>query len=69
MAVYYVYNLMYGKKCSKTLEFIQEYFLKIVPAVGSKSRAARVGCRQQKVRKLIERISNHIFEEKSAAQA
>lgn len=59
MAVYYVHNFMYVKNCSKILELIQEYFLKIFPVTGSKSQATRVAGRQRVVKRIILALSAH----------
>ncbi|XP_058839324.1 uncharacterized protein LOC131694835 isoform X1 [Topomyia yanbarensis] len=59
MAVYYVHNFMYVTSNGKFLEFVQQYFLKIIPLLGSKSTATRVGRRQRVVRKIITALSEH----------
>lgn len=48
---------MYTKSATKLLELVQEYFLKIFPAKGSKSKAVRVGKQQRTVRKVIAALS------------
>lgn len=57
MCIQYVYSLMYTKSATKLLELVQEYFLKIFPAKGSKSKAVRVGKQQRTVRKVIAALS------------
>ncbi|XP_065080994.1 uncharacterized protein LOC135703642 isoform X2 [Ochlerotatus camptorhynchus] len=59
LSVHYVYNFMYMKQISKFLEFVQEYFCKILPVSGSKSRATRKSQQQRMVKRLIEGISSH----------
>lgn len=59
VSVHYMYNFMYMKPISKILEFIQEYFCKILPVSGSKSRATKKGKQQRMVKRLIEAISSH----------
>lgn len=55
--VLFVHNFMYPKISSKTLDFIQQYLLKIIPKFGSKSRATRVGKQQRIVNRLIDNLS------------
>ncbi|XP_058467375.1 uncharacterized protein LOC131440266 isoform X2 [Malaya genurostris] len=62
MSIHYVHNFMYMKQTSKFMEFIQEYFLKILPISGSKSNATRKGQQQRVVKRLIENISNHTLD-------
>ncbi|XP_062704489.1 uncharacterized protein LOC134286823 [Aedes albopictus] len=57
MCIQYVYSLMYTKSATKLLELVQEYFLKIFPAKGSKSKAVRVGKQQRTVRQVIAALS------------
>lgn len=59
MCVHYVHNFMYMKQSSKFMEFVQEYFFKILPTTGSKSNATRKGQQQRVVKRLIEAIANH----------
>uniref|UniRef100_A0A8D8NC24 (northern house mosquito) hypothetical protein n=2 Tax=Culex pipiens TaxID=7175 RepID=A0A8D8NC24_CULPI len=63
--ILYINNFMYPKGNSKFLEFIQQYFLKIIPAYGSKSKATRVGKQQRVVNRLISELSsiNNIAEQ------
>ncbi|XP_021701998.1 uncharacterized protein LOC110676863 [Aedes aegypti] len=56
--IHFVHNFMYVKALSKFLELIQEYFLKIITFVASKSAASRVGQRQRKVRKVISALAS-----------
>ncbi|XP_055541318.1 uncharacterized protein LOC129727479 [Wyeomyia smithii] len=62
LAVYYVHNFMYKKTISKFLEFIQQYFCKIISFEGSKSQAVRIGRQLRIVNKIIKAISNHVVE-------
>lgn len=59
MCTYYVHNYKYLKTTSKFLELVQQYFLKIIPATGSKSNAYKVGNQQRIVQRTIESLSNH----------
>ncbi|XP_065078409.1 uncharacterized protein LOC135701521 [Ochlerotatus camptorhynchus] len=63
MCVHYVHNFMYMKCVSKFLEFVQEYFLKILPLTGSKSRATRKNHQQRVVTRIITAIANHNVKE------
>ncbi|XP_058830435.1 uncharacterized protein LOC131689391 isoform X2 [Topomyia yanbarensis] len=58
--IHFVHNFMYVKPISKFLELLQEYFLKIITFVASKSTASRVGQRQRVVRKVISALSNSV---------
>lgn len=57
----FVHNFKYIKAASKFLEFVQQYFLKIIPSSGSKSNAYRVGNQQRVVQKVIDCLSTHEF--------
>nr|XP_029722577.1 uncharacterized protein LOC109621981 [Aedes albopictus] len=59
MCVHYVHNFMYMKQISKFMEFIQEYFFKILPTKGSKSNATRKLQQQRVVKRLIQAIATH----------
>ncbi|XP_055525791.1 uncharacterized protein LOC129718766 [Wyeomyia smithii] len=59
MCVQFVHSFVYIPKASKFLELLQEYFLKLFPAKGSKSRATRVGKQQRQVQRVIAALSNH----------
>ncbi|XP_055586651.1 uncharacterized protein LOC129739249 isoform X2 [Uranotaenia lowii] len=61
MAVHFVHNFVYRKQCSKFLELIQQYLLKIYTKKGGKSQAVRKGTIQCKVAKVIESISRHVI--------
>lgn len=57
-SIHFVHNFMYATRVSKFLEFLQEYFLKIITLEGSKSTASRVGNRQRIVQRVISALSN-----------
>ncbi|XP_058821720.1 uncharacterized protein LOC131683615 isoform X2 [Topomyia yanbarensis] len=59
LCVHYVHNFMYMRQISKFLEFIQQYFFKILPITGSKSNATRKGQQQRVVKKVIKAISEY----------
>ncbi|EAT33706.1 AAEL014020-PA [Aedes aegypti] len=59
VCVHYVHNFMYMQQISKFLEFVQEYFFKILPTYGSKSNATRKGQQQRIVKKVIKMISEY----------
>lgn len=59
LCVHFVHNFKYLKTVSKFLEFVQQYFLKIIPSSGSKSNAYRVGNQQRVVQTLIENLSRY----------
>ncbi|XP_055610406.1 uncharacterized protein LOC129757269 [Uranotaenia lowii] len=58
--VHYVHNFMYMKEGSKFMEFIQQYFFKIIPQSGSKSQAVRVLKQQRLVKRLIDNLTDHM---------
>ncbi|XP_058449306.1 uncharacterized protein LOC131429271 [Malaya genurostris] len=57
LSVHYVHNFMYMRQISKFLEFVQQYFFKIIPSTGSKSNATRKNNQQRVVKNVIKSIS------------
>lgn len=59
VCVHYVHNFMYMRQISKFLEFVQEYFFKILPVTGSKSSATRKGQQQRVVTRVIKSVAEY----------
>ncbi|XP_058449284.1 uncharacterized protein LOC131429251 [Malaya genurostris] len=54
---YFIYYYFYPTNFSKTLEFLQIYFFKLVPNKGTRSRATIVGQQQRMVRTLLVKLA------------
>lgn len=54
-SLFFILNIQYPKQVSSTLEFIQSYYLKIYPDVGSRSTITKS---KQKILGLLKKLQN-----------